>query len=59
MGYSLWGLKRVRHDLATEKTDQYMKKGVDNVEKKKDISVASQDATQMLRALLLKILKHI
>ena len=36
-----------------------MKKVVDNVEKKKDISVASQDATQMLRALLLKILKHI
>ena len=40
-----------------------MKKVVDNVKKKKkDISVAShclQDATQMLRALLFKFLKHI
>ena len=62
-GYSPWGLKRVGHDLATKKTDQCMKKVVDNVKKKKkDVSVAShclQDATQMLRALLLKLLKHI
>ena len=34
-GYSPWGLKRVGHDLATKKTDQYTKKTVDNVKKKK------------------------